>query len=132
MGMGVTASAAKPIAAPSAARRSAPRYSQAELQALKERDNSTNFRYIGLIYLVVVATIAATMWVYSAIQAGTLSGWWSVPVTFLAIVSIGASQHQLGGVVHEGTHYILFANRKMNELVSDWLAAFQIYTSTYA
>jgi fatty acid desaturase len=132
MSRGATARAVEPGLASSSARRSAPLYSQAELQALKSRDNHTNFSYIGLVYLVVVATIAATMWVYSAIQAGTLSWWWAVPVTFVAIVSIGASQHQLGGVVHEGTHYILFANRKMNELVSDWLAAFPIYTSTYA
>src|SRR5688572_12892111 len=132
MSRGATARAVEPGLTSSSARRSAPLYSQAELQALKSRDNHTNFKYIGFIYVVIVATIAATMLVYSAIGAGTLSWWWAVPVTFVAIVSIGASQHQLGGVIHESTHYILFANRKMNELVSDWLAAFPIYTSTYA
>src|SRR5436190_552615 len=39
--------------------------------------------------------------------------------------------HQFGGAIHEGTHYMLFANRKLNELASDWLAAFPIYTTTY-
>ena len=48
------------------------------------------------------------------------------PATSLAIVAIGASQHQFGGAMHEGTHYMLFANRKLNELASDWLAAFPI------
>ena len=51
--------------------------------------------------------------------------------TLVAIVAIGASQHQFGGVIHEGTHFILFENKKFNELMSDWLAAFPSYTSTF-
>jgi fatty acid desaturase len=46
-------------------------------------------------------------------------------------VVVGASQHQFGGVIHEGTHFILFDNKILNELTSDWLAAFPIYTSTF-
>ena len=71
------------------------------------------------------------VWVIEAARAGEISWWWTVPSTFVAIVAIGASQHQFGGVIHEGTHYMLFANRKLNELASDWLAAFPILTTTY-
>lgn len=108
------------------------RYSASEIQQLKERDNTTNLRHIGVVYLVIAATIAASIWCYNAVLAGQISFWWAVPVTLLAIVAIGASQHQLGGVIHEGTHYMLFANRRFSELASDWFAAFPIYTSTYA
>lgn len=108
------------------------RYDQATIKALKARDNATNFYYLSGVYLVMVATVALTLWSYSAIAAGEIGWLWCIPVTALAIVSMGASQHQLGGVIHEGTHYILFADRKLNELASDWLAAFPIYTSTYA
>ncbi len=64
-------------------------------------------------------------------MAGTIAWWWCIPATLAAIVIIGASQHQFGGAVHEGAHHILFANRTLNELVSDWLAALPILTTTY-
>jgi len=102
-----------------------------EIQALKVRDNTTNWLFLGRIYLVIAAAVAGAIWVISAASASQISWWWSVPATVLAIVAIGASQHQFGGAIHEGTHYILFANRKLNELASDWLAAFPILTSTY-
>ncbi len=103
-----------------------------EIQRLKSRDNHTNFFHLGFAYLVMAATIAATLWAFSAINASGLSWWWNLPVLFLAVVTMGASQHQLGGAIHEATHYMLFDNKKLNELASDLLAAFPIYTSTYA
>lgn len=103
-----------------------------DIQSLRERDNSTNLAHIGFVYLIMGITLAATLWSYSEVAALGLSWWWNAPMTLVAIVVIGASQHQLGGIIHEGTHYILFANRQINELTSDWLAAFPIYTSTYA
>lgn len=110
----------------------APRYSAAEIQKLKERDNTTNIRHLGLVYAVMAVTIIGTVWCYHAVFAGALSWLWMIPVTILAVVSMGASQHQLGGAIHEGTHYMLFADKRLSELASDWLAAFPIYTSTYA
>ena len=41
--------------------------------------------------------------------AGRLSWAFAVAVYLLSVLIMGASQHQLGGVIHEGTHYILFA-----------------------
>ncbi|MEQ8823704.1 MAG: fatty acid desaturase [Filomicrobium sp.] len=102
------------------------------IKALKARDNTTNIVYIAQVYLIMLATIVGTLWSYSAVAAAGYGWWWNIPATFAAILIIGASQHQLGGIIHEGTHYILFSDRKLNELVSDWLAAFPIYTSTYA
>jgi fatty acid desaturase len=102
------------------------------VRALKARDNTTNFSYIVLVYLIMIVTIAATIWSYGAVADAGLGWWWNIPATFVAVLIIGASQHQLGGVIHEGTHYILFENRKLNEIASDWLGAFPIYTSTHA
>lgn len=103
-----------------------------EIQRLKSRDNSTNFLHLGFVYFVMAATIAAALMAFSAIESSGASWWWHVPVAFVAIVMMGASQHQLGGAIHEATHYMLFDDKKLNELSSDWLAAFPIYTSTYA
>jgi fatty acid desaturase len=102
-----------------------------ELQTLKTRDNTTNWAFLARTYFVIVVTIAATVYIDQAAMKAQIAWWWSIPVTLLAIVVLGASQHQFGGVVHEGTHYMLFANRKLNELASDWFAAFPLFTSTY-
>jgi fatty acid desaturase len=102
-----------------------------EIKALKARDNSTNWIYLARIYVVLAVSIGSAVYLDHLAMSGAIAWWWSVPVTALAIVAIGASQHQFGGAVHEGTHYMLFANRKLNELASDWLAAFPILTTTF-
>jgi fatty acid desaturase len=114
-----------------AARERSNRQGAEEVQALKARDNLTNWKHLARIYLVIAASLAGAIWVVAAARGGEISWWWTLPSTLVAIVAIGASQHQFGGVIHEGTHYMLFANRKLNELASDWLAAFPILTTTY-
>jgi len=107
------------------------RQSANEVQALKARDNTTNWLYLARIYVVVALAIAGAVAVDQAAMSGAIAWWWSLPATLAAIVVVGASQHQFGGAIHEGTHFMLFANRKLNELASDWLAAFPILTTTY-
>jgi fatty acid desaturase len=109
----------------------AKRQSAQEVQALKARDNRTNWYYLARIYVITALAIGGAIWVDEAAIAGTIAWWWSIPATLAAIVVVGGSQHQFGGAIHEGTHYMLFANRRLNELASDWLAAFPILTTTY-
>jgi fatty acid desaturase len=114
-----------------AARERPNRHGAEEVLALKARDNITNWKYLARIYLVIALAIAGAVWVISSARAGEISWWWTVPSTIAAIIAIGASQHQFGGAIHEGTHFMLFANRTLNELASDWLAALPILTTTY-
>ncbi len=107
------------------------RQSSEDIKALKARDNVTNWWHLARIYVVIAASVAGAVWVIEAARAGEISWWWTVPSTIAAIFALGASQHQFGGAIHEGTHYVLFANRKLNELASDWLGAFPIFTTTY-
>ena len=107
------------------------RYSPEELQALKARDNWTNWRYLALNWAVIIATLTFAIGSESAIASIGYSPWWIVPVSIVAIITMGASQHQLGGAIHEGAHYQLFANRTLNEVASDWLAGFPIFTSAH-
>ena len=102
-----------------------------EVKALKARDNLTNWWPLARIYLVIAVSVAGAVWAIEAARGGDISWWWTLPSMIAAIFAIGASQHQFGGAIHEGTHYILFANRKLNELASDWLGAFPIFTTTY-
>ncbi|MEL7049034.1 MAG: fatty acid desaturase, partial [Pseudomonadota bacterium] len=104
----------------------------AQIAQLKERDNTTNLYYIAQIYLIIVATAVGTIWAWESAFAGNLSWGWVTAISIIAIAIMGASQHNLGAVIHEGTHYLLFKNRKLNEYASDWLGGFPIYTSTHA
>jgi fatty acid desaturase len=101
------------------------------IRDLKKRDNITNFAHIGFVYLVIVASVGLTIWSYGAVEAAGLEWWWNIPTTLLCIAAVGASQHQFGGIIHEGTHFTLFENKTLNEAVSDWLGGFPIYTSTF-
>ncbi len=110
----------------------AARAARAEILALKARDNTTNFYYIAGIYIVIIASLTIGIWAWEANRAGELAAGWLVLLTIPVVLAIGASQHQLGAIIHEGTHYTLFKNRNLNELASDWLGGFPIYTSTQA
>ena len=88
------------------------RYSAGEIAKLKERDNTTNVGYLAIVYGIMAVTIAATVWAFEAALAGDLAWGWAIAVSIVAVFSMGASQHQLGGAIHEGTHYMLFADKR--------------------
>ncbi|MDF1858716.1 MAG: fatty acid desaturase [Verrucomicrobiales bacterium] len=103
---------------------------QEELDRLRIADNLTNFLFLGRAWLILAITIGAfvlfDIWRSNAGYSLLLN----LPFWILAILVIGASQHQLAGAGHEGTHYTLFRNRTLNNLASNWLCMFPILTST--
>src|SRR5262245_753376 len=103
-----------------------------KLRELCQTDNITNFFYIARVYLVLALTIGGT--IYFDFFRGECGGsWlWNVPVFLTAILVIGASHHQLAGAGHEATHHTLFRNRWLNELASDWLCMFPVFSTTYS
>ncbi len=101
-----------------------------KLQELRQTDNHRNIFYLLRTYLFLFAVIGGTIWFYQAQAIHGWSWWWNVPVTLLAIIFVGAGQHQLTGLAHEASHHILFRNRFVNDLVSDWLCMFPLYSST--
>lgn len=98
---------------------------------LKARDNVTNWFHLLQIYAVIAIAIASAIGANQWLAANGYGWGWTILVNTVAALVLGAAQHQFGGAIHEGTHFLLFKNRKLNELASDWLAAFPIYTSTY-
>ncbi|MCZ2340430.1 MAG: fatty acid desaturase, partial [Bacteroidales bacterium] len=46
-------------------------------------------------------------------------------------VLVGAGQHQLTGLAHEGSHHVLFRHRILNDLASDLLTMFPLFSATY-
>lgn len=102
------------------------------LQELCATDNWTNWLYIGRAWGVIALSIGGAVWFYYFAAASHLSSAWLLPVALVAIAFVGASQHQLAGGTHEATHHTLFTNRVLNELASDWLCAFPLFSSTYS
>jgi fatty acid desaturase len=101
------------------------------LQRLRGTDNLTNWYYVVRTYVYLALVIGGAIWFD---QWRMDAGWsWlaSVPVFVVAIILIGAGQHQLSGLAHEGVHHILFRSRYLNELTSDLLCLFPLYSSTH-
>jgi fatty acid desaturase len=98
-----------------------------KLQTLRQTDNVTNLLYLARTYLYLALVIGAALWFYAA---NDWSFWLNVPVTIVAVVLIGAGQHQLTGLAHEASHHILLKNRLWNDLISDWFCMFPLFSST--
>src|SRR5690349_16975722 len=85
--------------------------SPAEIHELTRRSNAAGFWAIGSTWAVVVGTFAA------------LSRW-PHPATFVAaVVVLGGRQLALAILMHEAAHRTLFANRILNDVVTDFLCA---------
>jgi len=48
----------------------------------------------------------------------------------LAIMWLGARQHALAILMHDATHYLLFKNRRVNEVVSEVFLAWPLFITT--
>ncbi len=101
------------------------------LQRLRQTDNLTNWYYFLRTYLFLAVVIGGTIAFDLYRQSQELSWLYSVPVFVVAILCVGAGQHQLSGLAHEGVHHILFKHRLLNELASDWLCLFPLFSSTH-
>jgi fatty acid desaturase len=77
---------------------------------------------------VIASTIAFYSW---HAELGLTSEIWNIPVTLIAVVFIGAGQHRLTTLSHEASHYMLFQNRLLNEIVSDLFTMFPMLSTTH-
>jgi fatty acid desaturase len=102
-----------------------------KLQALRRSDNFTNIFYLVRVYIFFLVVIGGAVWFDLHRAASGWSFWWDVPVGLLAIILIGAGQHQMSGLAHEAVHHILFKNRWFNDLASDLFCMFPLYSSTH-
>ncbi|HJZ55813.1 MAG TPA: fatty acid desaturase, partial [Gemmataceae bacterium] len=104
---------------------------KAQLQDLRRTDNLTNWWYLLRTSLYLAVVIGGAVWFFEAREDWGLSWWWNVPVALLGIVLVGAGQHQLTGLAHEGSHHILFRNRILNDLAADLLTMFPLFSSIH-
>ncbi len=98
---------------------------------LRRTDNWTNWLYVIREYLYLGGVVALTILFYTCRADWGLPWLCNVPVTILAITLIGAGQHRLTTLAHEASHYMLFRNRLLNELSSDFLCMFSVWSTTH-
>jgi fatty acid desaturase len=86
-------------------------------ELVRELTRRSAWRATGPIVLdfVVVALAAAV----------ALAFWFSLPLTILAVLIIGTRQHALFVVAHDAAHYLLFADRRINDYVGRVCATVQ-------
>jgi fatty acid desaturase len=101
------------------------------VNVLRRTDNLTNWFYLLREYLCLGGIVGLTLALYHAIAVGHLSWWCAVPATLLAVALVGPGQHRLTTLGHEASHYLLFRNRLLNELASDWLCMFPMWSVTH-
>lgn len=68
-----------------------------------------------------------------AVIAGAISLAISFPgliTFFISLICVGTRQHALFVVMHEGTHYLISKNRRLNDRISDFFAAWPVGIST--
>jgi fatty acid desaturase len=103
---------------------------KARLQQLRQGDNLTNWFYLARTYLYLAVVIGATVYGLEAARTGEIHWAWAVPVAVAGVILVGAGQHQLSGLAHEGVHHILFKHRLLNDLASDWFTMFPVFSAT--
>jgi fatty acid desaturase len=98
---------------------------------LRHTDNVWGWFYIAREYFFLAAFIGGTIAFYAWLEAGGASWLWAIPVTLVAVTLIGAVQQRLATLTHEAAHYMLFRNRLLNELASEWFCMFPIFGTTH-
>lgn len=101
------------------------------LQDLRRTDNFSNIYYLVRTWAFLAAVIGGTLWFHYSDLPPRVGPVGSAAVYLLAIIAVGAGQHQLTGLAHEASHHILFKNRLLNDLVSDWFCLFPMFGSTH-
>jgi fatty acid desaturase len=92
----------------------------AEIKRLCAPDNYTNIFVLLGEYALLSLAIGGCLSAYYWVQANGWSLWWMVPVYAATVFFIGVwTQNRLGVLIHEGSHYSLFKNRVVNDIVTN-------------
>ncbi len=104
---------------------------KARLQQFRQPDNLTNWYYLLRSYLFLALVIGGSVYFFAHRAEWGLHWAWDIPVAVVAVVLVGAGQHQLTVLAHEASHHTLFKNKLLNELVSDWCCMFPMLSTTH-
>ncbi|MDC1138839.1 fatty acid desaturase family protein [Gammaproteobacteria bacterium] len=90
----------------------------AEISELREKKDFINIFALAFMWVQVV--FAFVLFIF-----------FPNPFTFfISMLVIAAKQFQMVVFMHDGAHGLIFKNRKLNDLVSQWLCAFPVMSDT--
>jgi fatty acid desaturase len=101
------------------------------LQDIRQTDNRTNWLYIVRSWLFLFAVLVAAVIGLEQVRTSDVGWGWVIPIIITSAILVGAGQHHLGVLGHEGSHRTLFRNRWLNEQASDWLCMYPLFLTTY-
>jgi fatty acid desaturase len=99
-----------------------------EIKKLCEPDYYTNAWVLLREYSVFAVVVGLAIWSKGALEgAGYGIGWW-IPIYIASLVVIGVwFQNRLACLVHESSHYSLFKNRIVNDVLGNLFVAFPFF-----
>lgn len=100
------------------------------LRQYRQPNNLSNIWYLGKDLATATMLVGGSIWLCENYTALGVPLVLVVLLVAVAVVLIGAVQHRLAGLGHEGSHQVLFRNRWLNELAADWFCMFPNFTTT--
>lgn len=106
----------EPIVASAGGERWLDRFTRAEILELLSFDDRRSWASVVVNWAIVFASMA-------------LVAVWPNPLTIVAaLFVIGARQLGMSILMHEASHRTLFKNRRLNDFVGNWLAAYPVWS----
>lgn len=104
---------------------------QRRINLLRRTDNVTNWFYLGREYLCGGLVAGVAILFFQNRAAWDLPWLWNIPVEIVAMAMMGVVQHRLVTLGHEGSHYLLFRSKVLNELASDFCCMMPMWSNTH-
>ncbi len=104
---------------------------QTRVNELRNLGNLRNWvdviRELVFVLAVFGLTVAAHAW-----RMSSGAYWaWDILILFVGLLMMGLAQHRLSIIGHEASHYALFHNRLLNEVVSNWSCMYGLVSTTH-
>lgn len=97
-------------------------FTREEIRLLTARSDAQGFLAVGFTWSVIAATLAMLAW--AAQQPGAIA----VPLFVIGFAVLGGRHLALAILMHEASHGTLFRNKRLNDMVGDWLCAKPVWS----
>ncbi len=128
--MSATQTIQKPQASSAATSELSRREMYAKIRALCTPDNTTNLWVLVREWGVYALLVAGCLFGYHAMVDAGWSRWWGLLLYIPTIIAIALwPQTRLACLVHESSHYLLFKNRVLNDILANLFVVFPFFGS---
>ena len=104
---------------------------QARVNQLRKLDNVRNWPYVIGESLLVLTVFGSTVGCHYWRFTSGHSWLWDIPIAVVGVYLMGLAQHRLSIIGHEASHYALFRNQTLNEVISNWSCMYGLVSTTH-